>query len=138
MRLFFDISAFAKRYVKEAGSDRVIKLCAQADAIGLIVICLPELISTLCLLVREGHITETEYELLKADILAEMDDTDVCDLTPAVLKRILDCLERNTLRAMDAIQVASALTYGSDLFVSADQRQIDAARNEGLRVEDMT
>jgi hypothetical protein len=35
----------------------VLDLCEQAGAISLAVICLPELISTLCRLVREGKLT---------------------------------------------------------------------------------
>jgi predicted nucleic acid-binding protein len=88
-------------------------------------------------LVREGHITDTDYGHLKAAILADFDDADICELSTTILKHTLGCLERNALRAMDAIHVASALTYGPDLFVSADQRQIDAARSEGLMVEEL-
>ena len=41
------------------------------------------------------------------------------------------------LRALDAIHIASALTLGGDLlaFVTYDDRQRDAARRAGLRVE---
>lgn len=135
MRLFFDTSAFVKRYVEEAGSDRVLELCGLAETIGLSVICLPELISTLCRLVREGHITDADYGSLKAAILVDLKDADVCELTAPILGHTLGCLERNALRAMDAIHIASALAYRPDFFVSADQRQIDAARSEGLIIE---
>ncbi len=37
MRLFFDTSAFAKRYIKEDGTKWVLDLCEQAGAIGLAV-----------------------------------------------------------------------------------------------------
>ena len=53
MKLFLDTSAFAKRYVAEPGSEKVMALCQEADALFVSVICLPELISTLCRLVRE-------------------------------------------------------------------------------------
>lgn len=45
-------------------------------------------------------------------------------------------LESSSLRTLDAIHVASALTApGTDgVFVSYDRRQLDAARRAGLRV----
>ncbi len=62
----------------------------------------------------------------------------MCDLTPAVLEHTLKCLEYNPMRARDAIHVGSALVYRPDLFVSADQRQLRAAKKEGLRIEDLS
>ncbi|CAN5852115.1 type II toxin-antitoxin system VapC family toxin [soil metagenome] len=45
-----------------------------------------------------------------------------------------------TLRALDAIHIASALRLGSELdaFITYDARQADAARLAGLRVESPT
>jgi len=47
VKVFLDTSAFAKRYVAEPGSDKVMATCQQADSLVVSVICLPELISTL-------------------------------------------------------------------------------------------
>jgi hypothetical protein len=135
MRLFLDTSALAKRYVIEPGSARIDELLLRAESLGLSVLVLPELVSTLRRLVREGRLAEAEYAALKRTILADLDDADLCDLTPAVLERTVRCLERNPVRALDAIHVGSALVYRPDLFVSADRRQLEAARNEGLAVE---
>lgn len=41
MLVFFDSSAFAKRYVQESGSDLVADWCDRADEIGLAAIALP-------------------------------------------------------------------------------------------------
>ncbi len=43
--------------------------------------------------------------------------------------------EDNALRAMDAIHIGSAVALGAEVFVSADQRQCDAASRAGLQVE---
>ncbi len=137
MRLFLDSSAFVKRYVDEPGTDRVISLCTAADALALSTIVIPEVISTLRRLVRESRLDDVTYTRLKAAVVGDVADAEVCDLTATVLGRTVACLERNPLRAMDAIHVASALVYGADLFVSADRRQVAAARGEGLTVEDL-
>ena len=39
----------------------------------------------------------------------------------------------NTLRAMDALHVASALLWNADLFLTADRRQWRAAQQVGLQ-----
>ena len=138
MKLFFDTSAFIKRYVDEPGSERVLDLTASAGEIGLSVLIIPESISTLRRLVRENRISEVDYRSLKAAILIDVADADVCDLTPMVIECTIKCLERSPLRALDAIHVGCACAYRPDLFVSADRRQIQGAESEGLRVEDLS
>ncbi|MEK8015920.1 MAG: type II toxin-antitoxin system VapC family toxin [Candidatus Parabeggiatoa sp.] len=134
MKIFFDTSAFVKRYVNETGSEQVVEICQKADALALSIICLPEIISTLCRLVREGKLSEEKYDQLKTAMLTDLEDVEICDITPDVMLRVISCLENNTLRAMDAIHLGSALAYGADQFVSSDQKQIQAAHAVGLTV----
>ncbi|HIJ69310.1 MAG TPA: hypothetical protein HPP81_01005 [Deltaproteobacteria bacterium] len=42
MRVFFDTSAFVKRYIEEPGADKVIEICMKAEELVLNVICLPD------------------------------------------------------------------------------------------------
>ena len=135
MRVFFDTSAFVKRYISESGTDIVLEWCDRATGIGLSGIALPEIISAFCRLQREARITGTQYRQLKSLLLADIEDAALCDLTPAVLARAVSSLETNVLRGMDAIHIGSALALQADVFVSADTRQLDAAARAGLRVE---
>jgi hypothetical protein len=48
MRIFFDTSTFAKRYVSEEGTEAVVHWCDRAAEIALAGIALPELISAFC------------------------------------------------------------------------------------------
>ena len=41
-------------------------------------------------------------------------------------------LERNPLRAMDALHLACAAEWGADVFATSDTRQFNAAVSEGL------
>ncbi len=138
MRLFFDTSALAKRYVEEVGSEQVRILCAQADALGVSILVVPELTSTLCRLVRESRLSPETYGSLKTALLADLADADLCELTQETFEQTLRCLERHPLRALDALHVGSALVYQPDLFVSADHRQVKAAGLEGLGVVDLS
>lgn len=135
MRAFFDSSAFVKRYVNEAGTEAVLAWCDRASEIGLSGIALPEIVSAFCRLRREGKIDDTQYRQLKSLLLADIEDAAICDLTPEVLAHSIASLETNVLRGMDAIHIGSAVALKADVFVSADQRQRDAASRAGLRVE---
>jgi predicted nucleic acid-binding protein len=135
MRVFFDSSAFVKRYVREAGTDSVLQWCDQATEIILSGIALPEIISTFCRLQREGKITETQYRQLKSLLMADIEDAALGDLTPVVLAQAIWSLERNVLRGMDAIHIGCAVALKAEVFISADKRQLDAAARSGLRVE---
>jgi uncharacterized protein len=138
MRIFFDTSALTKRYVEEEGSEQVRVLCATAEALGVSVLVVPELISTLCRLVREGRLSTEDYRSLKSAVQADLSDADLCDLSQDAFEQAIRCLELHSLRALDALHVGSALVYQPDLFVSADRRQAEAADREGLAVVDLS
>jgi predicted nucleic acid-binding protein len=133
-----DTSAFAKRYIAEQGSGQVLALCQAADSLVASVICLPELISTLSRLLREKRLTKAEYRRLKGDAMTDLADIDICQITLEVLVSVVALLESHPLRALDAIHVACALAVQPDKFVSADHRQLAAARQAGLKVVDVS
>lgn len=134
MRIFFDSSAFAKRYVREAGTDEVLSLCQQATELCLSAIAIPELASAFCRLQREGRVTAAQYQSLKKNLLLDIADAAVCDLAPEVMQHAVSSLEKNTLRAMDAMHIGAALALQVDRFVTADVRQLSAAKKMGLQV----
>jgi predicted nucleic acid-binding protein len=136
--VFLDTSAIAKRYVAEQGSDKVLAVCQQADSLVVSVICWPELISTLSRLVREKTLAKAAYRNLKGDAMTDLADVDVCQITVEVLASVVSLLESQPLRAMDALHVACALACKPDVFVSADHRQLSAARKAGLKIVDVS
>ena len=138
MKLFLDTSAFAKRYSAEPGSATVLELCGGAERLAVSVICLPEMISTLSRLVRERRLSAPKYAALKLTVLNDLADTDICEITDAVMVNAVQLLETRTLRAMDAIHVACAIVYQADLFASADRRQLAAAKRARLKVADVS
>jgi uncharacterized protein len=134
MKVFFDSSAFVKRYVREEGTDLVLSWCDQAGELCLSGIALPEIISAFCRLQRENLISPLQYRHLKTMLMTDITDAAICDITPEVMRHSIIALESNLLRAMDAIHIGSALTLQVDIFVSADARQCAAASQSGLRV----
>lgn len=134
MRVYFDSSAFVKRYVRERDSDVVLDWCDRADELVLSVIAVPELMSAFCRLRREGMIDETQYQALKNDLMSDIGDALLRDTTPEVIAYAIKALENHVLRGMDAIHIGAAQASKVDAFISGDQRQSKAARSLGLNV----
>lgn len=134
MRLFFDSSAFAKRYIRESGSDTVIDWCDRATELALAGIALPEIISAFCRLRREGKLSDSQYRQLKSALFADIEDIAICNPTPEVILSAVECLETNILRGRDAIHIGCALAWRAEVFVSADSRQSEVAERAGLRI----
>lgn len=134
MRVYFDSSAFAKRYIAETGTAEVLAWCERASELALSVIAVPELISAFCRLRREGRLTGAQYQNIKSDLLADIADALVCDTTPQVIALAVRALESGPLRGMDAIHLGAALACAAEVFISADAHQCHAAERFGLRV----
>ena len=135
MKLLVDSSAFAKRYVQEHGSEQIDNYLQQASELALCIILMPEIISGLNRRLREQVITAKDYKNLKKQLLEDIHDASVIQITPSVISHAVKLLEQNTLRAMDALHVACALEWKSDLFLTSDKRQFLAAQNAGLLTE---
>ena len=135
LNVFFDSSALAKRYVEEKGNDQVQAILSSASALAVSVICIPEIVSALCRRRRERKVSTQEYRNAKASVLSDIDDATVIGITDEVIARAVALLEQFPLRSADALHVACASEWSTDLFVSADDRQCTAAKAHGLRVE---
>jgi hypothetical protein len=133
MKVFFDSSALAKRYIDEKGSSQVETLLQKAGSLGVSIICYSEIISAFCRLKRERLLSQEQYGSAKAALMSDLADAAICTTSPAVVKQAVDLLESNSLRAMDSLHIGCALEWKADLFVSADIRQIAAAKHAGLQ-----
>lgn len=95
---------------------------------------------------RELSLSQTDYTQLVADF-AQVCATEyqLVEFSKPVLERAQQLLERYSLRAGDATQLACALIANDTLqaaqvpaliFVASDTRLLDAARTESLTVDD--
>ncbi len=135
MRLSADSSAFAKRYVKETGSDQLYQILQDATELALCVILVPEITSALNRRKREGSLSPDKYNLAKKQLLNDVSDATILQITPSVVLQSMKLLEANTLRAMDAQHIACAIEWQADLFVTSDKNQFEAAVNAGITSE---
>jgi predicted nucleic acid-binding protein len=134
MRVYFDSSGLAKRYIKERGSGQVEETLSRASEVAVNLTAPPEIISALSRLRRQKQLSGTQYDLAKKTLFEDVEEMTVCSITVSTVHKAIELLERHPLRTLDALHVASALEWKPDLFVSADRRQLAAAEHEGLSV----
>ncbi|MFO7667062.1 MAG: type II toxin-antitoxin system VapC family toxin [Desulfobacterales bacterium] len=135
MKLAVDSSSFAKRYVQEIGSEELEHFLKNASELAFSVVLVPEIISGLNRRLREHVLTPADYRAAKKQLLNDVSDATLLQITPSVVSRSVKLLENNVLRAMDSLHLACALEWRADLFITSDRRQYMAAKNSGLIVE---
>jgi predicted nucleic acid-binding protein len=134
MRLFFDASAFVKRYVDEPGSAAVESLCCAAHTIAISIVCPVEILSAILRLQREGRIQTRQYDRIKSALFADIQDVYLIQIEKEIIQNAITSIELSPLKALDSIHIGCALTWRPDFFVSSDIQQIAAAKKTGLTV----
>ena len=106
-----------------------------------------EVISALTRRFNEGDLTQLEVDQACDELSQDCATYFVVDITGQILEAAVSNARNYSLRAYDAVQLASAIAVRTALLVtqgnvphftlvSADNALNDAARLEGLRVED--
>jgi uncharacterized protein len=141
---FLEATAFAKLFVREAGTDALIKLMESAeDNRKLISAATPlEVYAAIRRRERSGQIASEAVagalELLRLEAARMVQQP----LNPGVLEAARQLLDRTTLRWPEAMQLGAARTArdmfpGTEIvFVSASATLLEAARTEGFQTID--
>ena len=139
MWAYFDTSALVKRYVVEAGRSDVLRLLRRHECVTSAVLPV-EIRSALRRRGAEGTLDSARMPDLLGRIAADRAYWTLIDVGADVLAGAEALVASHPLRTLDAIHVASAQLFARRLaspamiFVSADQRQTDAAAAVGLTV----
>ncbi len=133
MKIFFDTSALAKRYLLEPGSEEVMKLFSRGYNISISVTCIPEMIRTLNRLRVERKFDLEVHGSLKKNFLSDVAHLSIIEFNPDMIAEIIFCIEKTSLRTLDAIHVGSARFARADLFVSTDADQLHGTKLSGLK-----
>jgi uncharacterized protein len=140
---FLDTSALVKRYLSEAGSAYVRRLFHGTGATFYQTFLTPlETISALYRRQRAGQISTEELSvLLKSYAVHSHEEYLLLPHSDSLTEAAGPLIARHPLRALDALQLASALALRNILpaeappliFLSADDRLVTAARQEHLQ-----
>lgn len=145
MIYFLDTSALAKRYLTEKGSDTMRRLLSHKDDAFYQGFLTPlEIASALYRRVRAQEISRADLSvLLRAYVAHSHQDYILIPYSDALVDRASALVAHHVLRALDAIQLATALELKDSLlaealpltFLSADDKLLDAVRRELLQAE---
>jgi len=135
---YFDTSALVKRYVRERGTIEVRRLLRKYRILSSSVVPV-ELLSALTRRHGQKELSGQHYTAILSRIKQDRAFWELVEVTPAVLARAEEMVLRLRVRALDAIHVASAAIFQdstgrSALFVTSDERQLEAAQKCGLEV----
>ena len=142
---FFESSAFTKLFVSEPGSEAVIKVAAaSADAEkAASALTAVEIRSAIRRRQFAGDTTQADADEAIACLQAESQRIIEHPVSATVFSVASSLLDRQRLRALDAIQLATALLASAALrphdelqFICSDERLNAAASAEGLAVWD--
>jgi uncharacterized protein len=145
---FFDSSAVVKAYIAEAGTNWVRTILDDPQhRISISALAEVEVISALTRRFNEGDLTQLELEQAYDELSQDCAAYFLVDVTSQILETAVGNVRYHSLRAYDAVQLASTIAVRTALFVtqgnaidftlvSADNALNDAARLEGLQVED--
>lgn len=127
-----------KRYVREAGGDRVRRWLASGTP-ATSRLSEVEVASALARRWREGAFGAAERDRALSALASDLNSLTVVEIVPAVAGSARKLLVRHVLRAGDALQLASCLylreAVGETVaFAGFDDRLSGAAAREGLRL----
>lgn len=100
-----------------------------------------EFISLIARREREGSVSAIDFKKLREDFLIHAArQYRVIALSPSVINQARQLVAKHPLRALDAIQLACALAAAKSIrlpliFVSADQKLLNAAAAEGFSTD---
>ena len=139
MWAYVDTSALVKRYVHEAGRRDVLRLLRSCDVVTSAIAPL-ELRSALRRRLSEGTLDEERVAEILKRAATDREFWALIEVSSSVLAAAETIVATHSLRALDAIHVASARLFASRIgvpdlaFVSADTRQTTAAAAAGLTI----
>jgi uncharacterized protein len=139
---FFDTSALVKFYIREPGTDQLVRLAEGADH-NFVVLSLTQVEFRSAIRKRE-RMREIDANLA-TELIGLFEDHfqtlfDIQPIGPAIYSSAKLLVDRYALRAYDAVQLAGCLELKKSVgeqaptFVCADRDLLKAAESEGLDV----
>ena len=138
--IYLDTSALIKRYIKEAGSEKVHSLFSSKINLVTSKIAYVEVYAAFTRRKREGDLPPTRYQKVCRLFEREWPAYLVIELHDDILRLSRDLIKKHPLRGFDAIHLASAKFIKQQIkkattFVCADKRLLNSAKSEGFKLQ---
>ena len=139
MKLYLDTSALVKCYMTERDSPEVLDLAERAELVATSLVSRTEVAAAVAKAVRLGWLSSENGRKAHGTFLSQWTDFLRIPLTEALVSRADTLSWDYALRAYDAIQLASALTWqeavGRPVTLATFDRELwEAGQTAGLRV----
>lgn len=133
--IFLDTSALAKRYIEEAGSEKVRLLMEEADGIVVSRLAYAEMLSALVRRRKAIRLSDSDFDLLLQGFRADWESFIVVEMNDDTLRLVDAVISRHALRSADGIHLSTALCLrnaarGEMTFIASDAELLAAARKE--------
>lgn len=141
---YLDTSALVKLYVREPGTDEMVRLAepSSGHTVAILGLARVEFRSAVRRRERAGEVSHDAAAALITSIDVHLQSLYLVQpVTEAVLEEAAGLLDRHPLRAYDSIQLAGCLSLRARVseppsFVCSDRQLLLAAQQEGLDVLD--
>lgn len=136
---YFDTSVLGRSYFSEQGRAEAVKILRGHECITSI-LTVVEFRSALRRRMTEDVLSSRDAEAVLERFSVDRQGWGLVEITSDVLSGAEDIVATHAVRTIDAVHIASArvvfgrLQADAPRFITADQRQADAARSVGLRV----
>ena len=135
---YFDSSVLVKRYVKEQGSAAARRLLRQYRFLSSAIAPI-EVLSVLIHRCMLGELTQRDFLAIRSRLRKDKSYWELVEIGEVVLNHTEEVAQKTGLRTLDALHLASALTFqaASGLtipFITADVRQRKAAETLGVNL----
>ena len=139
MRIYFDTSAFVKRYCEEEGSEIVNEIFESENEIITSYWTLAEATTAIDKKVTKGQIREDERDFVLSLLLSDVLDRNITfvKISNEFIEAIIEMILVHHISADDALQLFSCIISFSPIFLVSDRSLIQAAKREGLKVFDI-
>lgn len=135
---YFDTSVLVKNYVREVGSARARTLLRDHSFLSSSITPI-ELMSALVRRKSRGELEARDLPRILARMREDRPYWKLVDVGPSVLSQGEELIQKTQMRTLDAIHVASAMTFQTTSgiripFITSDSRQRDAAEQMNLQI----
>ena len=135
---YFDTSVLVKRYIKEEGSTVARRLLQRYRLLSS-AIAPVEVLSAMSRRRTAGELTHGDFLAIRSRLHKDRSYWELVEVGAIVLSQAEDLVQKTGLRTLNAVHVASALSFqaASGLtipFVTADIKQRDAAETLALNL----
>ena len=139
--IYLDSSALVKRYIEEAGSDKVNALLEENTIVATSRLAYPEILSAITRRHKAGDIATLAFEEIIKAFRADWSFFAVVELRLEVLQFVDRIIDRHALKGADSIHLSTALwlkeaTSEDAVFVTSDLELLKAAKAEKLKIFD--